>query len=246
MKNISYVAGSSNPQQTLDLYLPKEKKAGPLLVYAHGGAWITGDKSDYVALGERFTKQGIAVAVVNYRLSLTSDLRHPMAPKDLAASLNWLSTHAEGFDPKQIFVSGHSAGAHMTACLVTIPEIFQSLKQKPKGYIGLEGIYDVVALVKRWPGYKDWFLTKAFGPDELWAAASPTLMKVLAKEPWLVVHSLEDELVDTDQSMKWAEHVGKAATYFQVSGPTHFGITESLGASGDKTTARILDFVRTP
>lgn len=68
----SYVDGSNDPYQTLDIQLP-EKMSGPVpvLVFIHGGAWVIGDKTDEELGGvlEAALTNGYAIVRVNYRLA---------------------------------------------------------------------------------------------------------------------------------------------------------------------------------
>jgi len=54
---------------TLDLYKPvgDDNIARPLLVLVHGGAWLTGCKTDMAGLAIEMAQRGYAVASVNYR-----------------------------------------------------------------------------------------------------------------------------------------------------------------------------------
>lgn len=234
----------------VDLYLPKKPGRGPLLVYIHGGAWISGDKRQYATLGQRFAAQGIAFAAVNYRLSTIPGVMHPAHALDSARAIAWLVKSGKGFDPNQVFVSGHSAGAHIAASLATSRSFWSSAGVptgwRPAGYIGLEGIYDIPALAVRWPTYPQWFLTRAFGDASAWSAASPTLLKNVDHRPWLVIHSRKDELVDTAQSVGFAKAMrkqGVAAEYVEVPFKSHFDVATGLGISGDPATTAILRFI---
>ncbi|MBF4354811.1 alpha/beta hydrolase, partial [Vibrio anguillarum] len=50
----------------LDLYLPNQKQATPLLVWVHGGAWMRGSKDEFVTkngqLANSLLNHGYAVA----------------------------------------------------------------------------------------------------------------------------------------------------------------------------------------
>ena len=42
IENVSYVDASRNPDQRLDLYLPKGRKDFPVVIFVHGGFWTSG------------------------------------------------------------------------------------------------------------------------------------------------------------------------------------------------------------
>jgi acetyl esterase/lipase len=131
----------------LDLFLPKDQKDFPVVLFVHGGAWRHGDKNYfgvYSALGKMFARNGIGAVIINYRLS--PDVMHPEHEKDVARAFAW--THKNigkyGGRSDQIFVSGHSAGGHLVALLAT-DECFLKAEGLSlgdvKGVMPLSGVY---------------------------------------------------------------------------------------------------------
>lgn len=240
------IAYGTDPAQRLDLYLPKSAKAVPLVVFVHGGAWQGGSRRAYDGVAGRLRDQGLATATVDYRLSPT--VRHPAHAADVARAIYWLRASAKryGYDPKRVFVVGHSAGGHIAGMLATDAKMLAL--SRPAGFVGLEGIYDVPALADRWPTYPGWFLNGAFGSNRsLWPSASPTRRKVLSRAPWLLVHSKGDELVDMGQTDGFAAHLRASGVRVEVlrpSGLTHDGVVRGLGTPGDAVAKAIVAFVK--
>ena len=112
----------------LDLFLPKPTPGtlSPIVLFVHGGGFSGGDRSAGHALGEALRQQGIAVASISYTLYMkgrTQDwscdgiLTEKIKTIQIAANQLWLATeyvrqHAGkwNLDPRQIFISGSSAG----------------------------------------------------------------------------------------------------------------------------------------
>lgn len=241
-------AYGTHPLQVLDLYSAKTAKPAPLLVFIHGGAWISGSRAHYSHLGQFFPSKGISVALVDYRLSSTAtdnSLRHPEHVKDGAKAVRWLFANAAklGVDPKRVFLSGHSAGAHLIALLgvngTYLPEFNQVA-----GYIGMAGIYDIPVLVKRFPTYRDWFLIPAFGERSTeWGKASPNLTKIESKRPWLLIQSDDDRLIDRPQTELFAKTLtaaGASAKALYVQGFDHDSVVATIGRASDPITSAIL------
>jgi kynurenine formamidase len=253
-RNLVYVSDKEVGRRKLDLYIPKGADSPPLFLYIHGGAWITGDKSLYSKLGRGLAARGIATAIINYRLSSRANkIRHPSATLDGAAAVYWLQQNAKkyGYDSSCFVVGGHSAGAHMTGLLLLDPGYLGSFEVKPSsiaGAIGLEGIYDIPRLVKRWPDYRNDFLEVAFGPDKGWGRASPQSHVKQRKDkcPWLIIHSPKDELVDIPQSesfVKALKDKGATVKFFAELSSSHFGTVKNIGGRKDKVTELIVDFI---
>jgi acetyl esterase/lipase len=143
-KDITYVDGKEADagKHKLDLYLPKGKTGFPVLIFIHGGAWRSGDRSIYPGLGNRFAKEGIGVVVPSYRLMPGAP--HPAQIEDAAAAVEWtLKNIAQhGGDLKRVWVSGHSAGGHLAAWIGLEKRLWPQLK----GVIAMSGVYDLSSM----------------------------------------------------------------------------------------------------
>jgi acetyl esterase/lipase len=117
--NVTYYAGegADKYRHRLDLYLPKGQRDVPVLVFVHGGGFTVGIKDQYRFVGEVLASQGIATAVISYRLSPKTS--YPGHVQDVARAFAYVRAHAAEFggNPNRIFVSGHSAGATLVAML---------------------------------------------------------------------------------------------------------------------------------
>ncbi len=122
LRDLAYVS-HGHERQKLDLYLPVEKPTGPLalVIWVHGGAWMSGSK-DYCP-ARPLLEQGYAVASINYRLS--QDALFPAQIEDCKAAVRWLRAHAGeyGLDPKRFGAWGASAGGHLVALLGTTGDV---------------------------------------------------------------------------------------------------------------------------
>lgn len=111
--NISY--GSHPEWNLLDVYRPKKMKneSLPVIMIVHGGAWVYGDKEIYQHYGMNLATRGFAVVNFSYRLA--PEYRFPSAIEDICAVFKWISDNADtyGFDVKNVFAVGDSAGAHL-------------------------------------------------------------------------------------------------------------------------------------
>jgi acetyl esterase len=115
------VAGAAGPLRAR-LYEPGEAQIvpegarGPLVVYYHGGGWVTGDLDTHdrpCALLAR--SSGARVLSVEYRVA--PEHRFPAPIDDALAAFRDAAARAEelGADPARIAVAGDSAGGHLAA-----------------------------------------------------------------------------------------------------------------------------------
>ena len=98
----------------LDLFLPRAGEAPcPVIVFIHGGAWMTGQRFDIPREIIALTSHGYAVATVDYRLSRYD--RFPANVHDVKASVRFLRGNARkyGLDPDRIALVGLAAGGHL-------------------------------------------------------------------------------------------------------------------------------------
>lgn len=111
-KDIVY-AEVNGQKLALDLYSPRGVSKAPLIVWVHGGAWRSGDKSS-MPLGA-LLREGYAIASVDYRLTPVAPF--PAQVHDIKAAIRFLRAQAAefGIDPARIGIAGNSAGGHLAA-----------------------------------------------------------------------------------------------------------------------------------
>ncbi|MGH7264704.1 MAG: alpha/beta hydrolase [Candidatus Rokuibacteriota bacterium] len=136
------------PAATLDVFLPGPAAGGrpaPINVFVHGGYWRALDKADFSFVAQGLVPAGIAVVVVNYPLIPTVDM--DALVRHCRESVAWIHRNAGSFggDPARLFVSGHSAGGHLTAMLLATdwPAVAGLPPDTVKGGSGLSGLYDL-------------------------------------------------------------------------------------------------------
>lgn len=89
------------------------------VVVIHGGAWVSGDRSQMAVLSQAIADQGLVAANVSYRLGPTN--KWPAMIEDVQAAVRFLRTNASkyGIDPARIGAAGASAGGHLSLLLGT-------------------------------------------------------------------------------------------------------------------------------
>src|SRR5580700_1383980 len=128
------LAYGDSPRERLDLFLCANPKA-PTLAFIHGGYWQMNDKENFAFFAEGLLPLGINLAVVEYTLAPAARLKRIVA--EVRRAVLWLAEHLDeyGADPARLYISGHSAGGHLTASTITLPVV--------RGGLAISGIYDL-------------------------------------------------------------------------------------------------------
>lgn len=179
------------------------------------------DKLDHAQLARRLVAwSSYPVAVPNYRLTSPSlPHKHPLHAQDLLRFLHYLlepkgpDDVLRSFDSSRLYLLGHSCSAHMLTSIFFQPPLLaipdsslipsSILLGSTKAIVLSEGIYDLDLLLQSYPGYKDWFVTEAFGDLPSYEAFNNIHGKVREGAEhirWLVIHSSGDTLVHAAQS----------------------------------------------
>jgi acetyl esterase/lipase len=154
-------------------------QAVPVIVFCHGGGWRRGDRelsafNAYEQFAVLLAGCGYIAVAINYRLEPEEGemITAPTQLRDVAAALWWIKRNigSYGGNAQQIFLSGHSAGAHLLATLLSHQSALANAgypRLHPAhfaGFIGISGVYDVPKLVKRTIWARWMFTNRAFGP----------------------------------------------------------------------------------
>src|ERR1700759_5733583 len=119
--NIAY-ANDTLKKHELDIYLPKtEKTSYPVVIWIHGGAWMSNDK--YADMGymketlKGFIDSGYAVASIDYRWSTTAIF--PAQIQDCNEAVEFLYQNAQKYklDRNKFALIGFSAGGHLASLM---------------------------------------------------------------------------------------------------------------------------------
>lgn len=234
------LAYGNEPQQRLDVYLPPQAKAAPIIFMVHGGAWMIGDKaaSDFVSNKvAHWLPKGYILVSSNYRMS-----RQPNPldqADDIARALAFVQSKAPswGGDPTRVLLLGHSAGAHLVSLLASDPRIVTGKGGTAwLGTIVLDSAaYDLVEIMQRkHPRIYD----RAFGKDPVfWADASPYRRLTVAPAPMFLVCSTKrsDACPPTQTFASKVTELGGKVTVLPVD-MKHGELNKELGLPSDYTT----------
>ena len=211
IRDLEYAKVDGMPLR-LDLYLPQTAHP-PLFVWIHGGGWARGDKADINPSIIELTRDGFAVASLNYRLGGVS--LHPKQVQDLKGAIRWLRANSGqyGYDAEQIAVGGGSAGGHLALLLGLsggVAELEGDVggnrkeSSRVQAIVDLYGPSDLEAYAKANPKFQ------RRKTDELLRSASPLQYLSADDPPLLVMHGEQDPVVPVAQSQRLHERYVQA------------------------------------
>jgi arylformamidase len=130
--------------ERLDVFPAAKPGPAPVHVFVHGGYWHRLDKADFSFVVRGLRPAGAVTVVINYGLIPSIDMDTLVA--QCRSAVAWMHAHAREFggDPDRLFVSGHSAGGHLTAMLMATD--WAALGRPAdtiKGGVAISGLYDL-------------------------------------------------------------------------------------------------------
>jgi arylformamidase len=204
------------PRTRLDFF-PAGRRDAPTLLFFHGGYWQRNAKEGFSFVAEGPLAHGFHVAVAGYTLA-------PEAAMDgivheAHTALHWLHRHLAtlGGDPSRLYVSGWSAGGHLTAMLMGEPVV--------AGGLAISGLFDLEPIRLS-------YLNDKLGLDTAQAQRNSPLLNLPAHASRLIVAYGADELPELKRQSRefaaaWNAH-GLPGEVIEVPRCHHYAVLEQL------------------
>jgi len=243
--NLTYYTGegADKYRHRLDLYLPKGRRDVPVLMFVHGGGFTVGIKDQYAFVGEVLASQGIATAVISYRL--TPKTSYPGHAQDVARAFAWVRSHAAEYGGREdrVFIAGHSAGATLVGMIGADPaylrEVGESLEHVA-GVIPISGSFTQTARSAMFQG------TVPVDPEAVRNASA--INHVAGKHPpFLILFGDKDAprtAQDAQQMTRALEEAGNTAEMHEIADHAHMDMITGIMSPTDPGLRFILEFVR--
>jgi acetyl esterase/lipase len=161
------VSYGSDKEQRLDIFRPRGigNDSLPVLVFFHGGGWISANKKIYEGVAATFSRSGFLTFNVNYRLAPKHRFSAPL--RDAARAIDWIDHNAVryGGDRSAIVLAGDSAGAQIASWYASAlhnRNLLHLIETEPgtksvsvKGLLLFYGVFDFDAVLQaRFPFIK--------------------------------------------------------------------------------------------
>ena len=181
----------------MDIYYPPEATSAskyPLIVFCHGGSFTSGSRTNVASDCDLLSKQGFAVAAIDYRVgylydtsktSCNADTTSLMlaiyrAMQDVNAAFRFLNATADKYslDKNNFFLAGTSAGGTLTlfdtyindsVAKIWFPYAYNALGSLQTSGNTLPANYNVKAICPMWGGLPDYGLITS-------ATVKPTIL----------------------------------------------------------------------
>jgi acetyl esterase/lipase len=242
--NIPY-ANDTLKKHLLDIYLPPVKKSSyPLIVWVHGGAWMSNDKyadMDYMRNTlKAFVDSDYAVASIDYRHSTTAVF--PAQIQDCNQALEFLYKNAGKYslDKHRIAIIGFSAGGHLASLLALsnnnhVKNFYADGKKTSfkinlvLDFYGPSDLSTIKGNDSKDPRNAITMLLGAMATErpDLAKAASPATYIDKNDPPFLIVQGEKDQSVNPEQSISLSEKLKNAGVKNEliiVPGAPHYGV----------------------
>ena len=215
-----------SPGESIDVF-PAKRGDGACLMFIHGGYWRSLDKRDFSFLAPAWVDAGVSLAVVNYDLCPKVAMDEIVRQMLRASRWLWLNAEKYGIDRDRLYVSGHSAGGHLTAMLMCAlwPQLDPRLpKDLWKGGLAISGIYDLRPLLE-----VDFLQTDLRLDPALALRLSPAFLPTSTRAPVMTCVGGEESSEFIRQNALLGERWRSAlAGDIPMPGTNHFSVMDGL------------------
>lgn len=242
---------SDRSDVTLDLFSPEDGDRHPVLIFVHGGGWDSYDKELFTPVAMQLLPREMVVVIPDY--TLYPDANYVQMAREVADATAWVleNIHEYGGDPDRVYLSGHSAGAHLSGLVAYDSTWLAESGHTPdelRGWIGLSGVYDVAAheAQRRARGLESPVMTAVMEGAENFESASPiSYASGYGAGRAALIHGAADETVPLAESERMHEALLDAGFRSQLIVYPEAGHSDFLfGALGDDDAQVILDIGR--
>jgi arylformamidase len=232
------LAYGRSSREKIDIFWPAAGREAPIALFIHGGYWRSLDPSTFSHLAVGPNAHGIALALVGYDLCPAVTME-TIIDQVRAAALQLFRLHG-----RRLVASGHSAGGHLSACLVATDwkkfgaDIPQDLV--PAG-LSISGLFGLAPLMQT-----------SMNQDLQIDAESVERISPLG---WNVARGREfDAWVGGDESSEFLRHSreiadtwsrkGVATRYVEVPRTNHFTVLDPLADPSSEMCRRLVALVK--
>jgi acetyl esterase/lipase len=227
-RNLAY---GPEKDHRFDLYRPADSRPEPrpVMVYIHGGGWVSGKKEQQgLPMMHALAKAGWVCVGIDYRMGAKH--RFPAEIDDVKLALAWVAEHIGeyGGDPSFIAVSGGSAGGHLASLAALDPECAPLIKAA----VPIYGVYDftdhldIRGYARMRPFLERMVMPMKMADDpEFWQQMSPIFQVDPAAPPFFVLQGALDVFAWREEAQAFVQRLSEVSessvAYAELPGAQH-------------------------
>ncbi len=232
------IAYGASTRQTLDIFWPSASREAPLALFIHGGYWQALDPSFFSHLAKAPNANGVALVLCGY------DLCPQVRLADIVEQVRASALHLWKRHARRIVACGHSAGGHLTACLLatdwkrydaSVPEDLV-----PSG-LSISGLFDLTPLLPT-------TVNNALRMDEAEARRNSPLQWPVSNgrvlDAWVGGAESAEYLRQSRSVAEEWEKRGAKTAYREIPGANHFTALDPLNEPGSEISQRLASLSR--
>jgi arylformamidase len=226
------IAYGSSPRQTIDLFLPDRDSGSLLTVFIHGGYWQIFEPALFHHMARGVNARGIPMALIGYDLAPAVSLADIVGQTKRACVFLWNRYR------RRLVLSGHSAGGHLTACMVAGKwrDAGADIDDLVPSGLAISGVFELTPLLQT-------TMNEKLKLDEIWARRLSPIHwhppRGSTIDAWVGgAESAEFVRQSRDFAAAW-QAKGVQTRVEIVDGANHFTVINGLADPDSAMTARL-------
>jgi acetyl esterase/lipase len=233
--------GFARSHLRMDIIKPARPGPAPVIIFVSGNGWRSIDRAALIPQLAPFAKAGYLIASIDYRIIGEATFPEPL--KDVKTAVRFLRANAAKYniDPNRIGIWGNSAGGQLSAMAATTGDAKDFENDKWPGHssaVQAAVIWYAPTDLSGLPGDPLYVENAHLGLDvkapanaEAVKKANPITYVSASAPPFLIVHGVEDKVVQMSHSERLHDALDAAkvpVTLIKVDGAGHsFGQVSS-------------------
>jgi acetyl esterase/lipase len=235
------VAYGADPNQFLEIRLPRGKGPHPGLLNLHGGFWRA--KYDLAHAGhlcQALRVAGVATFNAEYRRVGNQGGGWPGTFADIRAAYRYIRQQASRFrlDPARLVVMGHSAGGQLALCLAA----HEASLRRAISLAGVVNLKNAFALHLSHDAVVEFLGGKPDEVPEHYREADPMELRIPNARQWLV-HGSADDVVPPEFSRDYTvqkKKSGESVQLLEIPRSGHFELIDPGTEAFKRVAATVL------